>query len=330
MTTVLVTGASGFIAKHIVRELLDNGYVVRASTRSNHRRDELDALFPDAGLEHVTLDLNHDEGWADALADVDVLMHTASPFPGEQPDDPEDLIRPAVDGTLRALEAARAAGVNRVILTSSVAAVLHDPAASPTATINESNWTDPEGERVSAYEASKTLAERAAWDFAATHTNMKITVINPAAVMGPALDGNYGTSLKYVERFLAGTDPMVPNARLSVVDVRDVARMHVAAISNDMSIGERYIAAAGMTSMPEVAEALAREFPNRKITTRTAPDWLVRLMARFMPPLKLVVNSLNRRNHVDGSKAISTLGGEYISPVEACVASAHSLVKLGT
>ncbi|MEL0194829.1 MAG: NAD-dependent epimerase/dehydratase family protein, partial [Acidimicrobiaceae bacterium] len=192
MTTVLVTGASGFIAKHIVRELLDNGYVVRASTRSNHRRDELDALFPDAGLEHVTLDLNHDEGWADALADVDVLMHTASPFPGEQPDDPEDLIRPAVDGTLRALEAARAAGVNRVILTSSVAAVLHDPAASPTATINESNWTDPEGERVSAYEASKTLAERAAWDFAATHTNMKITVINPAAVMGPALDGNYG------------------------------------------------------------------------------------------------------------------------------------------
>lgn len=329
MTTVLVTGASGFIAKHIVRELLDNGYVVRASTRSNHRRDELDALFPDAGLEHVTLDLNHDEGWADALADVDVLMHTASPFPGEQPDDPEDLIRPAVDGTLRALEAARAAGVNRVILTSSVAAVLHDPAASPTATINESNWTDPEGERVSAYEASKTLAERAAWDFAATHTNMKITVINPAAVMGPALDGNYGTSLKYVERFLAGTDPMVPNARLSVVDVRDVARMHVAAISNDMSIGERYIAAAGMTSMPEVAEALAREFPNHKITTRTAPDWLVRLMARFMPPLKLVVNSLNRRNHVDGSKAISTLGGEYISPVEACVASAHSLVKLG-
>lgn len=329
MKTVLVTGASGFIAKHIVKELLDQGYEVRASTRSDKRRAEIDALFPDAAIEHVTLDLNSDDGWAEALAGVDVLMHTASPFPREQPEDRDELIRPAVDGTRRALDAARAAGVNRVVLTSSVAAVLHDPATPPAGTIDESNWTDPDGDHVTAYEASKTLAERAAWDFAATHPEMELTVINPAAVMGPALDANYGTSLEYMERFLAGTDPMVPQVRLSVVDVRDVARMHVAAIDNRASIGERYIAAGGMTSMPEVAQALAREYPDRKIATRTAPNWLVRLMARFVPQLKLVVNSLGRRNQVDGSKAATTFGVEYLSPIEASLASAHSLVGFG-
>lgn len=329
MKTVLVTGASGFIAKHIVKELLDRGYAVRASTRSDQRRTEIDDLFPDATIEHVTLDLNRDDGWAEALTGIDVLMHTASPFPGEQPDDPDELIRPAVDGTHRALEAARAAEVHRVVLTSSVAAVLHDPAASPTATIDESNWTDPDGDSVSAYEASKTLAERAAWDFAATHPETELTVINPGAVLGPALDANYGTSLEYMERFLSGADPMVPKVRLSVVDVRDVARMHVAAIDNHATIGERYIAAAGMTSMPEVAEVLAREFPERKIATRTAPDWFVRLMARFVPALKMVVNSLGRQNHVDGSKAAAAFGVEYISPIEASLASAHSLVGFG-
>ncbi len=329
MKTVLVTGASGFIAKHIVKQLLDKEYVVRASTRSEGRRAEIDDLFPNSRIEHVSLDLTDDAGWAEAMDGVDVLMHTASPFPADPPEDPDELIRPAVDGTMRALTAARAAGVERVVLTSSVAAVHRDPDASGTQTLDESNWTDPDGENVSAYEVSKTLAERAAWDFVAEHPEMKLTVVNPGAVLGPSLDANYGTSLEYVERFLAGTDPMVPNVRMSVVDVRDVARIHVAAIEADSAIGERYIAAGGMASMPEVAKALAAEFPDRKIATRVAPDWLVRVMAKFVPMMRLVADSLRRRNHIDGSKASAAFGFEYIPPVEASLASAHSLVGFG-
>ena len=329
MKTVLVTGASGFVAKHIVRELLEQGYTVRASTRSEKRQAEIDRLFPDALIDHVRLDLTSDNGWADALVGVDVLMHTASPFPGEPPKDPEELIGPAVDGTLRALKAARSAGVERVILTSSVAAVFKDPNAAAAPTINESNWTDAKGENVSAYEASKTLAERAAWDFVAQHPEMKLTVVNPGAVLGPAMDASYGTSLEYVERFLAGTDPMVPNVQLSIVDVRDVARIHVAAVANDQSINERYIAAAGMASMPDLAKALAQAFPDRKISTRTAPDWFIRLMARFVPMLKMIAASLGRQSAVDGSKAASTFGFTYIPPTEAVLASAHYLAENG-
>ena len=326
VNTVLVTGASGFIAKHIIRELLEQDHTVRASTRSAKRQAEIDRIFPDTGIDHVRLDLMSDDGWAEALVGVDVLMHTASPFPDEPPKDPNELIRPAVDGTLRALDAAQSAGVERAILTSSVAAIYKDPSASPTQTIDESNWTDPEGENVSAYETSKTLAERAAWNFVAEHAEMKLTVVNPGAVLGPALDTNYGTSLGYVDRFLAGTDPMVPNVRFSIVDVRDVARIHVGAIDNEQAIGERYIAAAGMAAMPDLAKTLAREFPDRKISTRTAPDWLVRLMARFIPMMKMVAANLGRQNDVDGSKASTAFGFSYISATDAAMASAHSIV----
>jgi dihydroflavonol-4-reductase len=166
MTIVLVTGASGFIAKHIVRELLESNYTVRASVRSRKGRDQLKTLFPDAGLSFVTLDLLQDEGWREALEGVDVMMHTTSPFPATTPKDPEELIRPAVDGTLRALRAAQASGVGRVILTSSCAAIYKDAAKSKMGESTRENWTDPSSPDTSAYESSKTLAEQAAWDFA--------------------------------------------------------------------------------------------------------------------------------------------------------------------
>ncbi len=325
MKKVLVTGASGFIAKHIVKDLLEAGHQVRASVRSDKRQAEIAALFPEAGsnLEFVRLDLTADEGWSDALAGVDVLMHTASPFPGEQPDDPQELIRPAVDGTMRALKAAKAAGVERVILTSSVAAVYKDPSASSTASLDEHNWTDPNASNVTAYEASKTLAERAAWDFVADNPEMKLTTVNPGGVLGPALDANYGTSLELLERVLDGTDPMVPNLTFSFVDVRDVAKIHVAAMDRPESIGERYIAVAGMMSMPEAAKMLAAEFPDRKIATRVAPDWLIKFMARFMPVLKSLADSLGRTSTVDGSKAAKEFGFDYIPVRQATLDAAR-------
>ncbi len=329
MSTVLVTGASGYIAKHIVRELLEKGHTVRASTRSEKRRAEIDSLFPEANIDHVTLDLTSDDGWTEALAGVDVLMHTASPFPGDQPKDPQELIRPAVDGTMRALKAAQNAGVHRVILTSSVAAVYKGTDVPNGKKLNESDWTDPEGPKTSAYDASKTLAERAAWDFVAEHPDMQLTTINPGAVVGPALDMNYGTSLEYVERFLSGADPMVPNITFSFVDVRDVALMHVIAMDHPEAPGERFIASAGNVSMVDLARTLAAEYPDRKISTRKAPDVLIRIMAKFVPMLRTVADSLGRDNPIDGTKASSTFGFTYITPKEAAIASADYLIANG-
>ena len=286
---VLVTGASGFIAKHIVSDLLAAGHQVRASVRSDKRQAEIETIFPSADpaqLEFVRLDLTSDDGWGDALAGIDVLMHTASPFPGEEPDDPQELIRPAVDGTMRALKAAQGAGVERVILTSSVAAVYKDGSASPSAEVDENNWTDPNAENVTAYT-------------------------------------NYGTSLELVDRFLQGTDPMIPNLTFSFVDVRDVSRIHVSAMNNPDSIGERYIAAAGMMSMPDAAKLLAAEFPERKISTRVAPDWFIRLTARFMPLLRSIAGNLGRTGTVNGSKATKEFGFEYIPVTESILAAAR-------
>lgn len=171
-------------------------------------------------------------------------MHTASPFPLAEPKDPQDLIRPAVDGTLRALKAAKAAGINRVILTSSNAAIYKDANKSKDAASDERNWTSPDESSVGAYEASKTLAERAAWDFVAGNVGMALTTINPGAVFGPAMDRRYGTSLEIVERMMSGKDPVAPPMELPLVDVRDVAMMHVAAIDLDATKGERFSATA--------------------------------------------------------------------------------------
>ncbi len=322
MTKVLVTGASGFIAKHIVRELLDKGYEVRGTIRSDKRKGEVEALFPNAQIEFVKLDLTADDGWDEALSGVDVLMHTASPFPNGDPDDPEELIRPAVDGTLRALNAAKAAGVNRVILTSSCAAIYKDSAKPPMERSTEANWTDATASYVTAYEASKTLAEKAAWDFANEH-GMQLTTINPGGVFGPAMDPNFGTSLELVEQVMNGDFPMLPDINLPVVDVRDVAYMHVNAVDNAETIGERFAANAGALTMLELAGPLAAAYPDRKISTRKAPNWLLKIIGRFDKSVGQVVGNLGRNSDVEASKAERIMGFTYIPSVEALLASAE-------
>lgn len=325
MTKVLVTGSSGFIAKHIVRELLETGYQVRGTVRSETRQAEVEALFPEADLEFVTLDLTADDGWSEALDGVNVLMHTASPFPSGTPKDPQELIRPAVDGTMRALRAAEAAGVNRVILTSSCAAIYKDSAKPPAEPSTADNWTDPDAGYVTAYEASKTLAEKAAWDFVAEHPDMQLTSINPGGVFGPAMDTNYGTSLELLEQIFSGKFPMAPDMGLPIVDVRDVARMHVAAIGTPESIGKRYAANAGALKMVEVAATLAEAYPDRKIPARKAPDFLVRVMGLFVPILKQAAQNLGRNSEVDGSPAEEDLDFTYIPSRDAVLASAAFL-----
>lgn len=329
MTRVLVTGASGFIAKHVVRELLEQGYDVRGSVRSDRRAAELEELFGPDAVEIVRLDLTSDDGWAEALEDVDVLLHTASPFPATQPRDPEELIRPAVDGTRRALRVAHAAGVHRVVLTSSCAAIYKDPAKPRDAVSTEANWTDPNGPETTAYEASKTLAERAAWEFVDAHPEMQLTVVAPGGVFGPAMDEHYGTSLEIVEQILSGAFPMYPDMNMPVVDVRDVARMHVAAISTPESIGRRFAANSRALTMVEAASALAEAYPDRRISTRRAPNLLVRLGARFNPTMRVAATNLGRNSEVDATAAERVFGFEYVPATTALLDSARFLVDHG-
>jgi dihydroflavonol-4-reductase len=324
MTTVLVTGASGFIAKHIVRELLENDYSVKATVRSDRGRDQLVALFPDAGLDFVRVDLLADAGWDDAMAGVDVLMHTASPFPDSEPKDPQELIAPAVEGTLRALRAAQRAGVTRVVLTSSCAAIYKDSSKPPMQRSKRENWTDPEGPATSAYEASKTLAERAAWDFVAEHPEMTLTTINPGAVFGVPMDEHYGTSLAYAERILKGTDPAYPNMSMPVVDVRDVARMHVSALQHDTA-GQRFPANAEALTMVEMARVLKSAYPDRKISTRQAPDFVVKAMALFVPLMRTVASNLGRNLDVDATDGPRVMGFAYTPARDSLLASAAFL-----
>src|SRR6056297_1270210 len=274
MTKVFVTGASGFIAKHIMRELLAQDYDVRASVRSDKRKDELQRLFPDATLEFATLDLTKDDGWQDALKGCDVLIHTASPFPLTEPNDPQDLIRPAVDGTLRAMRAARDAGISRVILTSSCAAIYKQADKPKMQQSDETCWTSPDDPSVGAYEASKTLAEKAAWDFVADHPEIALTTINPGAVFGPPMDARFGSSL--------------------AVDVRDVARMHVAAIDLEATNGERFAAASGTHRFLELGEFLRGWDSTLKTPGREAPVWLLRIMGLFSRDVQGILANVGR------------------------------------
>lgn len=325
MTKVFVTGASGFIAKHILRELIEQGYGVRASVRSEKRRAELKALFPDAGLEFAMLDLTQDEGWDTALAGCDVLMHTASPFPMAEPKDPQELIGPAVDGTLRAMKAAKAAGITRVILTSSNAAIYKDASKPRTEPSNESHWTSTDDPSVGAYEASKTLAERAAWDFVADNPQIALTTINPGGVFGPPMDGRYGTSLAIIERMMSGSDPFCPPIELPLVDVRDVAMMHVAAIKLDATKGERFSATAETLRFNEIAQILVDWDPSLKTKTGEAPGWLMRFFALFMADIKPIVANIGRNLAVSGAKAEATFGFKFIPIREAIIASAEAV-----
>ena len=334
--TVLVTGATGYIAKHIVRDLLAQGWRVRATSRDPGRKNELlKAVMPTGGeggtegrLSVVGLDLTSDTGWAEAMAGVDALMHTASPFPLRQPKNPDDAIRPAVEGTRRALEAATAAGVPRAVVTSSVAAMWNVPAAGDRP-LGPDDWSATEGGVSTAYGDSKTLAERTAWELADRDGAPALTTINPGFVAGPPLDRAFGTSVQLVQRILSGKDPMVPPLGFSTVDVRDVAQAHVRALERPETAGLRIPVAGRFVWMKEMAEALSAAFPDRKIATRQAPAWMIRLMAPFDLEIRSVVPMLNTRVTFTDAPARDALGLTFRDPVEAVVACARWLDREG-
>ena len=327
--TVFLTGIAGFIAKHVAAKLLAAGHTVRGSVRHLDRADEVRAaLAPVVGAEalarlsFVALDLEQDAGWTAAMEGVTALIHTASPFPVAQPKDPQVLIRPAVEGTLRALKAAHAAGVARVVLTSSTTAVTD---TSKTGLQDETDWCNPKAADTSAYSQSKTLAERAAWDFAGAN-GLHLTTINPGFVMGPPLDRHYGSSIGVIARLLRGRDPMVPMLDFPVVDVRDVAETHLRALERPEVAGLRILAVAGNMTMPAMTAELKRAHPNRRIATRVAPKVALRLLALFDPQIKAILPAVGRAHPISNARAREVLGMRFISPEAALRASADWLL----
>ncbi len=332
--TVLLTGVTGFIAKRIAFDLLEAGYSVRGSLRSTRRADEVRAALRDklsdpAALDRLSfaeLDLAEDAGWTEAMEGIDAVLHTASPFPLASPKDENDLIVPAVEGTLRALRAAQEAGVTRIVLTSSVAAVEAKDFSGP---LTEADWSDTDHPRSTAYYKSKTLAERAAWDFVKTHPEMQLTTINPALVLGSPMDANYGASLSVIERILSGTDPMLPDLGFGIVDVADISAMHIAAMERPEAIGQRFIGANGTMTMPAIAQHLASRHPDRKIATRTAPKFLLRILALFDPALKTVLPGVGKSPEFDTSAAKRVLGMDFAAPLDAVDRAADAVLAKG-
>jgi dihydroflavonol-4-reductase len=332
MDLVLLTGVSGFIAKHIALKLLNAGHSVRGTLRRMDRADEVRTALAPYLTEHageltfVQADLESDAGWADAFQGVTALIHTASPFPISQPKDPATVIRPAVEGTERVLKAAAAAGVTRVILTSSTAAILNE--AKPDTLQDEADWCDTHLPSTTPYAKSKTLAERAAWEIAKARS-LKLTTINPGFVLGPPLDEHYGSSLGLVERFLKGRDPMLPSLGFPMVDVRDVAEMHLRALQRPETIGRRYIASAGSMAFVDMGRTLKAAYPTRRIPTREAPKAIVRFLSLFDPQIKSILPKLGHLERVSNARAVKEMGMEFIAPKAALLASADWLVKHG-
>jgi nucleoside-diphosphate-sugar epimerase len=338
MSTILVTGGSGFIGSHCILQLLATGHHVRTTVRNLKREGEVRAMLKQGGakpgdrLSFFATDLENDAGWPQAVAGCEYVLHVASPLPPNMPKREDELIVPAREGTLRVLRAARDAGVKRVVLTSSFAAIGygHPPRKTP---FNETDWTDLNGDGVYAYVKSKTLAEGAAWDFIANQGGgLELSVVNPVGVFGPVLGPDYSASILLVQRLMDGAIPGVPRLYFGVVDVRDVADLHIRAMTHPAARGERFLAVAGdFMSMLDIAKVLKSRMgaSAKRVPTRELPNWLVRIAALRDPAIKLILPELGKPKNATNEKAKRLLAWESRSNEDSIVATAESLVRLG-
>ncbi|WP_263380957.1 SDR family oxidoreductase [Granulicella paludicola] len=336
MSKVLVTGGSGFIGSHCILELLKAGHQVHTTVRNLKREPELRALLGVGDTNDLTFfaaDLEADAGWSSAVAGCDYILHVASPFPASVPKDENELIIPAREGALRVLRAARDAGVKRVVLTSSFAAIGygHPPQTAP---FTEESWTDLSGTiPVAPYQKSKTLAERAAWDFIASEGNgLELSVVNPVGVFGPVFGPDYATSILIVERLLKGNIPGCPNLAFGIVDVRDVVSLHLLAMTHPAAAGERFLAVAGDNmSFLEIAKLLKTSLGTaaKRVPLRSIPDWVLRVFALVDRQARGVLPELGNSKSCSHEKASHVLGWSPRSKEEAILATAESLIRLG-
>lgn len=326
---VLVTGASGYIAGFIIQALVRDGWQVRGTIRNLARAAEVRATLGLPDLELVACDLMRDDGWAQAMAGCDFVQHIASPIPAGEPKNPDELIVPARDGALRALRFAHEAGVKRVVMTSSMAAIAYGHAEGR-APFTEADWSNVNSLDAYAYIKSKTLAERAARDWmAANGTGMEYVSINPAAVLGPVLGPDFSTSLEVVKKLLDGALPGLPRLGFGVVDVRDVADLHVRAMTEPGLDGQRFIAQGRFMWLHEVAEVLKDGLgaKARRVPSRSLPDWLLRLLANFDATVKMVVPELGRRRDASAAHALQRLGWKTRDERATILDCANSLIE---
>ena len=334
MDKVLVTGGSGFIGLHCIQQLLDQGYQVRTTVRSDSRQAEILKAMTEhsshpENLDFVVADLLQDAGWEDAVSDCKYVLHVASPFVLENPDDENELIKPAVEGTLRILNACKKSSVQKVVLTSSVAAIAYGHSKSKTL-FDENDWSDTEGD-ISAYSKSKTLAERAAWDFMqhlSDDEKFELTVINPSAVTGPMLTNDIGTSNSFIVQLASGAMPACPKIHMGFVDVRDVAKAHIFAMTSSKANGQRIIASQKEMFFAQASQVL-KTAGYGKAPTKEMPDFLVRFMALFMKQLGGLKLSLGRIANLDRTKANDIFDWQFISADDSLVATAKQLEQMG-
>ena len=331
--TVLVTGGSGYIAGYLIRQLVAEGWTVHATVRSLTREAEVRRALAvdDSKLRFFAADLSADAGWAEAVAGCSHVAHVASPFPPTAPKHDDELIVPAREGALRVLRAAKAAGVTRFVMTSSTAAVGYGHTDRGSA-FAEADWTNIEGAGLSAYVKSKTIAERAARDWVATEGGrLEFATVNPSLVLGPVLSADMSTSVEAVKKLLEGSMPGLPNLSFPMVDVRDVADLHVRVLNAPDMGGERFIASGRTIDMVEIAAVLRAQLGSaaRKVPTRRLPDFAVRLVALFDPVVRQVSGELSKPKTMNAGHALAKLGWQTRSAEESIIETARSLIDLG-
>ena len=336
-TTVLVSGATGFIAKHCILKLLEQNYKVRGTIRSMESEAGLRATFAkhfkaDDRLAFVPADLISDAGWREAVVGCQYVLHTASPVPSKPPKDENEVIAPAREGTLRVLKAAVSAKVKRVVVTSSIAAISNGHDDHGTKVFNENDWSNT-GRPMSAYAKSKTLAERASWDFINNleDSPMELSTINPGYVLGPILDHHFSPSGEIIRKLMRRDLPGCPDLDFPVVDVRDVADAHIAAMTQPRAAGMRFCCVADNGTIQEIALIINKYFADKGYKARTwkMPNIMVRLAAVFDKTVRLVVNDLGKRYKFSNDRIIEVLNWEPHSLEEMVVAMADSMIENG-
>ncbi len=334
METVLVTGGTGFIGLHCLQQLLDKGYKVRTTIRSESRKQEvMDAMKKHSSnsenLEFFIADLLNDDGWKEAVEGSKYVLHVASPFFLGEPENEDVFIKPAVEGTLRVLKACADADVQKVVLTSSFAAVGYGhPREKEVYT--EEDWSSVDGE-ISPYAKSKTLAEKAAWEFVENLEESKkfeLTVINPVAVTGPMLTSDIGSSNDFLLKLISGSMPACPKIHMGYIDVRDVAKAHIFSMTEEKTDGERIILSENEMFFAEVGKTL-NEAGFKKSPTKEMPNFLVKIMSLFVGELKTLLSALNRKGDIDKTKAKSFFNWDYISTEQSVTETAQQLQDMG-
>ena len=326
MEKVLVTGATGFIGLHCIQQLLEQGYAVNGTLRSMQRESEVRESLEkhNTSTENLSLfpvDLMSDEGWDQAMESCDYLLHVASPFVLSNETE-EFFVKPAVEGALRALKFADKHNIKKVVLTSSFAAV--GDTFDGTTSFNETHWSDASNDKMTFYSKSKTLAEKAAWDYVQeNNVSFPLTVINPVGVLGPSLSDDVGISNSMILRMLNGSMPALAKIHIGIVDVRDVAKAHILAMKNDQSNGERFIVSEKEMWMSDIANVLNAN--GYKAPEKNMPNFLLKAMAMFKSDLKTISKMAGKQRDCNTTKAIDVLGWKPISAEESILAAAKQI-----